>query len=149
MSSVVNIEFDLIGTLKGDPQMRSLPVILLADRKPQSLEAARLADLCLQQPVSGDELVASSRSLIARSHELRQRRDRNRPLADALGMTSGTVAKQSAVSAIRACPGCGQSLEWIESGRLLGVEYDYYRWCVNGCGLYCYELRVDSWVKLA
>jgi CheY-like chemotaxis protein len=146
-----DVDFDLIGTLKGDPQMRSLPVILLADRDPQTLGAARLADLCLRKPVSGERLLASSRALIAQAHELRKPSDRTRTRtrADTLVMKSSAVGTRSALPAIRTCPGCRRSLEWIERARLLGIEYDYYRWCVNGCGLYCYELQLERWVKLA
>jgi DNA-binding response OmpR family regulator len=144
-----DIEFDLVGMLKGDPQTQRLPVILLTDRTPQGGEAARLADLCLQKPVDGERLVASSRSLIARSHELRERSGPTDTPARTLVLKSDDVVKRNALHAVRACPGCGESLEWVERGRLLGVEYDYYRWCVNGCGLYCYERRAERWIKLA
>jgi DNA-binding response OmpR family regulator len=142
-------EFDLVGTLKGDPQTQRLPVILLTDRTVQSGASARLADLCLQEPVSGERLVASSRLLIARSHELRKRSERTLTRAHTLVLKSGDVVKRRRVHTIRACPRCGQSLEFIERGRLLGVDYEYYRWCVRGCGLYCYERRAESWIKLA
>jgi PAS domain-containing protein len=29
------------------------------------------------------------------------------------------------------------------------VLFDYYQWCANGCGLYCYDLDAKVWVKLA
>lgn len=144
-----DVEFDLVDTLKRDAQMRGLPVILLTDQNPQSTRAAKLADLCLQEPISGARLVASSRSLIARSHELRKRSDQTRDRAHKLVMKTGEVVKRNLQQTIRACPRCGQSLEWIERGRLLGVEYDYYGWCVNGCGLYCYERQAENWIKLA
>ena len=49
----------------------------------------------------------------------------------------------------RACPKCGSALEWLERGTISGVEYDYYRWCLKGCGLYCYDRRAGDWIKLA
>jgi hypothetical protein len=51
--------------------------------------------------------------------------------------------------ATRGCPACGGALSWIEKGRIGGVEYDYYRWCQHGCGLYCYDCAGAKWVKLA
>jgi len=49
----------------------------------------------------------------------------------------------------RPCPSCAAPLRWVERSRLYGVEYDYYAWCPNGCGLYCYDLGLGAWAKLA
>ena len=54
-------------------------------------------------------------------------------------------------TAVRPCPSCGTRLEWLEPGTVAGVEYDYYRWCEHGCGLYCYQRSAPAgrrWVKL-
>jgi len=144
-----DVSADLVNTLKGDARTQTLPVILVTDRDPQRVSAASLADLCLQQPVSQEQLLTSSRLLIERSHELRRRSEDTGRRAHVRVLTSADAVSRSAADAIRDCPRCRQSLDWIERGRLLGVEYDYYRWCVNGCGLYCYECQAEKWVKLA
>jgi PAS domain-containing protein len=44
---------------------------------------------------------------------------------------------------------CTELLEFIENGRLGYVWYDYYQWCASGCGLYCYDVQAQLWVKVA
>ena len=39
----------------------------------------------------------------------------------------------------RLCPACGETLRWTERRQLFGVTFDYFRPCVNGCGLFCYN----------
>src|SRR5262245_27868947 len=72
-STFDDLEFDLVEAFKADPRMESLPVILLADRSPQSAGISSRADVFLQKPVSAEQLLASSRSLIARTAGLRAR----------------------------------------------------------------------------
>lgn len=49
----------------------------------------------------------------------------------------------------RRCPRCSGRLDWVEQGTIGGTRYDYYRWCLKGCGLYCYDATAGQWVKLA
>jgi hypothetical protein len=49
----------------------------------------------------------------------------------------------------RTCPGCGTPLEWIEEGTIGLRTYEYYRWCLKGCGLYCFDRHGAAWIKLA
>jgi hypothetical protein len=49
----------------------------------------------------------------------------------------------------RRCPCCHKILEWIETGELDGALHDYYRWCGRGCGLYYFDRRSGSFVRLA
>jgi len=49
----------------------------------------------------------------------------------------------------RLCPACGCSLEWVERGTIGGISFDYFRWCLEGCGLYCFDRSRSKWVKLA
>lgn len=49
----------------------------------------------------------------------------------------------------RGCPSCAQPLQFVETGRIAGSEYDYYHWCDRGCGLYCFDRGGRRWVKLA
>ena len=55
----------------------------------------------------------------------------------------------SASSLPGACPACERPLVWTERAELDGIEYDYYDWCPNGCGLFCFDVARVSWVKLA
>lgn len=64
-------------------------------------------------------------------------------LRETTAVMSATLARQ------RSCPDCGSRLEWIERGRIGGTTYDYYRWCLKGCGLYCFDRDAQRWVKLA
>ena len=77
---------------------------------------------------------------LQRTAELLARSCRLRETTSALSLT---VARK------RSCPECGGQLEWIERGRIGGTTYDYYRWCLKGCGLYCVHRDVRRWVKLA
>jgi hypothetical protein len=85
---------------------------------------------------------------LARSRELRKQTERAAGRANHLRLTSGEALNRSRPRSIGACPSCGKALDWIERGRLDGVEYDYYHWCESGCGLYCYERRAETWIKL-
>jgi hypothetical protein len=65
-------------------------------------------------------------------------------------MKSATLRGRSEGSPnARGCPNCGVTLEWTERGVLAGVEYDYYKWCPNGCGLFCYDRHARHFLKLA
>jgi hypothetical protein len=105
--------------------------------------------MCFRNPISCEQLLASARSLIERSQALRRHGEPPRSRTHTQLLKCADEGKPSRAEASRACPQCRESLEWIERGRLLGLEYDYYRWCGNGCGLYCYECQSGNWIRLA
>lgn len=154
---VITDHFDaavsLVEAIKARADTRMVPVILLSRRPLVDVPLAtrQLADLCLEKPVLNDTLLENSRALIAQFRALRARSDAGREPAPNHVMKLTEVVRSSARpdGRERNCPACGSGLEWIERGRLCGSEYDYYRWCASGCGLYCYDRDADTWVKLA
>ena len=133
-----------------------IPLIVLGsiDQAQQPADHAG-ADLFLVKPVSPEVLLTQVRDLLRRSAALRNRADRARERAHSLLQTSDSlqlrarIAESRAEAALRRCPNCAVALAWIERGRIGGVEYDYYRWCENGCGLFCYDREATKWVRLA
>lgn len=144
-----NAEFDLVVTLKSGAGTDHVPVILLTSPSDQNPMSVELADMCLQTPVGNSRLLSCSRELIVQSREVRHSSEPLRPQPHQLVVKPAGAANGKQSYATRSCPKCGKRLEWIEHGRLNGVEYDYYRWCTTGCGLYCYERRAETWIKLA
>jgi DNA-binding response OmpR family regulator len=144
-------------TLKSRPETRDIPVIVLSGRSTEDIPPATReeAELCLVKPVLPDVLLGHARELIERSHALRDRSDAVRTksvelrdrstvlLARAKPQTSGSAPEP------RVCPQCSAPLFWVERQRLEGIEYDYYRECPRGCGLYCFDRAAGRWVTLA
>lgn len=143
----------MLESFKSSEFTGSIPVILLSSPPLRAvpIETRRLADVCLQQPVPAAALIAESQAVIARSRErtgsaaVAPARVRRPEPAHASSPRLGKPRQPAA----RNCPDCGTPLEWSERSRLLGTEYDYYRWCAKGCGLHCYDLENGTWVKLA
>jgi len=99
-------------------------------------------------------LLARAQLLLDRADALRERvagtaQRTAELLARSRKLRETTAALSVTVAGKRACPGCGGQLEWIERGRIGGTTYDYYRWCLKGCGLYCFDRDGRRWVKLA
>jgi CheY-like chemotaxis protein len=149
---------DLIHALKGNPATQDIPLIALSGGPPSDpvSDATRAeATVCLTKPVLPDTLLVTARRLLAHSHDLRERSDRALAKGAALIERSSRLTAKAAeisermASGSRLCPECGQALDWIEQGRIGGVAYDYYRWCLKGCGLFCYDRDARRWVKLA
>jgi CheY-like chemotaxis protein/endogenous inhibitor of DNA gyrase (YacG/DUF329 family) len=144
----------LVEAIKGRPETQDVPVIVLTGQSSEHVPASVLAsaDLCLVKPVLPDALLMDVQRLIALSHTLRDRcRRASSPVEKA------QVEGRAHVPPVRPrlpdvrdrpCPQCGRPLEWIERGRIGGAEYDYYRWCSQGCGLQCYDRTAGKWVKL-
>jgi CheY-like chemotaxis protein len=132
---------DLVHAIKHDGQTAHIPVMVLSGTAIEDLpvETQREADLVLLKPVMPDELLNRGQALMEGGGTLRARSnaDRGREFVEKLGKRT------------RACPKCRSPLEWLERGAISGVEYDYYRWCLNGCGLYCYDRRAAEWIRLA
>lgn len=146
---------DLVHALRETPATSALPIVVLSDREQLPAGIAQEADLVLVKPVMPDVLLSHARRLIAKSAELRSRseavRAKTRALVDKSHdlMVRGRRAAAALDGTARGCPSCGHRLEWVERGRIGEIEYDYYHWCAQGCGLYCYDRPARSWVKLA
>ncbi len=147
---------DLVHTLKTAEPVRDIPLIVLSGQSLENLppDTRAEADLCLVKPVLPDRLLASVRELIVQARELRKRSETARAKASELIPRSDELIRKAQSLAplpagTRACPECAKPLEWVERGRIGGVTYDYYRWCLKGCGLYCYDRDAARWVKLA
>ena len=143
--------------IKRNPDTAHVPVVLLSGRTAPELPSGGRADadVFLLKPVVPDELLIHVRTLLRRSRELRARN--SAALSRAAGLmqrSNELMAKARAIETRvnvreRRCPACVQPLQWVETGRIDGVEYDYYHWCDRGCGLYCYDRAGSRWVKLA
>jgi CheY-like chemotaxis protein len=144
---------DLVHTLKSSDGTKEIPVVVLSETG--AGRTAPDADLYLVKPVLPDTLLATVRQLLSVSRDLRTRSARARARTAALVERSNELLDRArgivsrATSSARACPDCSRPLDWIESGRIGGVTFDYFRWCDSGCGLYCYDRSGSKWVKLA
>ncbi len=158
---------DLVHTIKSTPTTQDIPVFLItghgADEVPDA--ARHEADLLLVKPVSLDLLLLETREAIAKSHKLRQRGDTAVVHARELAERSTRVRRRAhdinerferekerqrdkeEAKVPRCCPKCGAGLEWIDQGWLNAVCFDYYRPCINDCGLYCFD-QSGNMVKL-
>jgi DNA-binding response OmpR family regulator len=148
----------LVADLKGRRETSNIPVILLARRDAPEVPADTrwCADLFLQKPVPPADLLVNIRRLLESSSALRARGQRALAEARKLRGKSHALLERSAVvsaqledTGSRRCPICRNGLDWIERGQLDGQEFDYYRWCASGCGLYCFNRTRRSWIKLA
>lgn len=131
-------------------------MLLLSTRAADELlELPQDADVLLIKPVMPEVLLLRVRELIARSRELRHRSGAACQKGHQLSERSTQLRERALATADcvdvkgRRCPGCQRMLEWIERGTIDGIEYDYYRWCGQGCGLYCFNRRARCWLKLA
>ena len=142
--------------LKTDDALSAMPVIVLSGRPIEELrELERVgADVVLRKPCPPQTLLDRAKQLLLASRELRARAqavleksEQQRAHANAL---IGRVEELAdPLSKVRPCPSCGSLLEWSERGTLEGQDYDYFHWCREGCGLYCYRLMSKDWIKLA
>lgn len=138
---------EAVDALKHHGALGRVPVIALA---PPAAEVPG-ADTVLFKPVAPVLLLARTRALLVKSRAMRSRAndlmERGRHLMERSSQLRDASA--AAQGAERVCPDCGSPLDWIERGRIGGVTFDYYRWCVKGCGLFCFDCDESSWLKLA
>ncbi len=154
-----------VHTLKEQQHTHEIPIVVLTGREADQIPAQMRheADLVLVKPVLPDVLATRVGELLARaklarirsqhlwhkSQRLTERAGAIVSHAKRLGPPLATAADDTTTPGNRPCPTCSKTLEWLERGTIGGCEYDYYRWCATGCGLFCYDRRADNWVKLA
>ena len=49
----------------------------------------------------------------------------------------------------RRCPVCQQPLVWVDRKRLPHGRHDYYESCEKGCGLFRFDVRMQTFERLA
>lgn len=159
---VTDVTFDdrpaglaFLRTVKRESTTADIPIVVIDEEHPphelQPFPAAN-ADLLLAKPVVPDELLVSVQNVLAASP-----RTWREPAEDTFTtenertamLQSASVSNNRGDAFTRRCPECRRTLDWIERGRLGGTEYDYYRWCRGGCGLYCFDRSAGAWVRLA
>ncbi len=135
------------------PTLRGIPLVLLI---PQKWDAPPEAEMTLRKPVSSEFLLRRTREVLARARDLRAQSGRivengHTLIERSQRLTSSAqpATPPESASASRACPQCSSELEWVERGTIGGTAYDYYRWCPQGCGLYCFNRDSEQWIKLA
>ena len=143
-------------SVKQEEATAHIPIVMLSGRTATQVPSGRSdADLFLVKPVLPDDLAGHIGTLLQRSRELRARNQTVMQRASNLVQRSNPlIAKSREIDARRQsidrrCPSCAQRLQWVETGRIDGTEYDYYHWCDRGCGLFCYDRSSERWVKLA
>lgn len=141
----------LVRSLAERPPMQDHPIVVLTGNAAACarVNGLRNSDCVLTKPLDGDALIRRVRERLDGT-----RRKTPAPAAPRVAPPAAprvappVVTRKLAAATDRPCPTCGGPLEWLERGRIDGNEYDYYRWCLNSCGLYCYDLRAEKWVKL-
>jgi CheY-like chemotaxis protein len=160
---VASITFDgrtdglrFVRAVKAEPATQEIPLVVLSGRPPEDLPrgARDHAVLVLLKPVTPDRLATELRRVLERSRGLRAKSatlsaKTERLLHKSAQLRVRADAINDSLPRARACPTCGARLDWVERGSIGGIEYDYYRWCVNACGLYCYDRTSDKFVRLA
>jgi CheY-like chemotaxis protein len=147
---------DLIREVRADRWLQSTPIVAVTGREPRdlpSLSGVQFSALLLK-PVAPGTLLARVATAVSQSSALKGPAHAPRPQAEPL--VDGSRDKLAHLKPRiknahrhRVCPKCGKRLAWLETGRLGGAVYDYYRWCDNGCGLYCYDRERETFERLA
>jgi CheY-like chemotaxis protein len=148
---------ELLRHMRAEPVTAATPVVVITDEPISGEAAAQLGiQTLLLKPASPAVLMDQVRDVLKRSRVLRDRSTTIREsIAGAVRRGQRAVARSEALrhrdssAAQRKCPACGESLDWIETGTLDGITYDYYRACRRGCGHYCFDRRRQELVRLA
>jgi CheY-like chemotaxis protein len=148
----------LIRELRAEREFQFTPIIAVTGRQPRELPSLRGLDISavLLKPVSPATLIQRLRSALQHSAVLRARStailDRVPVLlqrSEAALRRSGEIAAARRKPQERGCPGCGEPLVWVESCDLRQGRYDYYQWCQQGCGLFCFNGSTQQFQQLA
>lgn len=145
----------LVRTLKTTSAVRAVPLVIVqrADAVVEPLPELDAIDARLAKPVSPPALRNVVERVLVASRAVRRRRKLHRAVSPAVAELStvdeARPPERETTSTERECPACGRLLEWVERRIVGGVEYDYFRWCQGGCGLYCFGVPTAQWLKLA
>jgi DNA-binding response OmpR family regulator len=147
---------DFVRRLKALPKMSGIPVLAVTGRDLRRLpEHVGLFSDILVKPVLPDVLINKVHDLLQYSVSLRVRSAEARAKAPILAAKSAELLEKSrrltaggAVTVPRGCPKCGGELTWAERRVTLGVVFDYYQPCPQGCGLFCYDHGGRNFVAL-
>jgi DNA-binding response OmpR family regulator len=147
---------DFVRRLKALPKMSGIPILAVTGRDLRRLpEHAGLFSDILIKPVFPDVLVNKVHDLLQHSVGLRMRSAKAREKTPHLVAKSAELLEKSrrltaggAINVTRECPKCGTPLTWAERRVTLGVVFDYYQPCVQGCGLFCYDHGGRNFVAL-
>ena len=141
---------DLIREIQADTALQRVPVLAIAGADPNSDPS--IGDLTiaatLRKPIEADQLLDRLLDAIAQSAAARAQSSAALNRIPSL-LSKSTPRPSGPPPAVRTqpakekrrrcCPSCDEPLQWVESSKLRGVTYDYYRWCTNGCGLYTFN----------
>lgn len=147
---------ELIRQVRSHPTLCDVPILAVTGRDPRdipSLSGLKMLGLLLK-PVAPETLLARVQTALEQSAELRSKSAATIAKVEPLLAKSAALVAQNrrhgrAADSTRACPSCGEGLEWIETGKLNGAEYDYYRWCAGKCGLYCFNRTTQKFELLS
>lgn len=140
---------DLIREIHSDTALQDVPVLVIAGVDPKSDPS--VSDLTiaatLRRPIEADQLLDRLLDAIAQSAAARAQSSAalNRipsllsKSAPPAGPPPAARTQPAKEKKHRRCPSCDEPMQWVESNKLRGVTYDYYRWCTNGCGLYTFN----------
>jgi CheY-like chemotaxis protein len=147
---------DLLRELRADEKLCNIPVLVVTGRMPRDLPsfAGLPVSTLLLKPVAPETLVTTVQNMLRASGSLAVGADDtrttllDRPIrstGDCMPSSGDTPPCQRVIVEApvdkkqRRCPHCGVRLTWVETRRWRAVTYDYYRECVSGCGLSCFN----------
>lgn len=122
--------------VRGDSRIADVPMLAVTGHDAGSFAATpQLFDAVMQKPVLPESLSHQVRTTLSRAGALRESQG---PAPDVASKPVTTCAVP-VPETIPQCPACGAELTWSERHELRGIRFDYYRPCVRGCGLFCYN----------
>ncbi len=145
----------LLRMVKQDTRTADVPVVVLtANTEAVPAETHTHADAILVKPVLPDVLLTKAQARLKRSTPLETSNavalqpERSVRRKTSAARRRGRKLKPDPRRCPRDCPRCGSPLEWFARTTLHNVECDFYCWCLNGCGLYCYDRAARDWIKI-
>jgi DNA-binding response OmpR family regulator len=141
--------------LRAEPEFQFTPIIAVTGRQPPELPSLRGLGISavLLKPVSPGTLIERIESAMQQSALLRARSKAILERIPVLVEQSQTALRRSADAARlrrqRRCPVCQQPLVWFDRKRLPPGRHDYYDWCEQGCGFFRFNVRMQTFQRLA
>jgi CheY-like chemotaxis protein len=149
---------DLIRELCADEKLCNVPVLVVTGRNPRDLPSFAGLPISglLLKPVAAETLVTRVEHILQPPAPPPSSAHTGAPAhAEGISSTVPVAARATKTRKIdkrqRVCPGCREKLTWTETRQWRGGDYDYYRSCMNGCGMWCFnrdtqefELLIES-----